>query len=224
MSGVRFVDELGFAYGWIAPEPRFMERTSHAVALHGRVWVIDPVADETALGRARELGDPAGVVQLLDRHGRDCRAVAEQLGVPHYELPEQPPAGAPFEVLTLLRRRWWHEVALWYPEQRTLVCADAVGTAQYYRAPGERLSVSPLLRLTPPRRLLAVEPDHVLVGHGEGIHQDAAAALREAVTLARRRTPSWAWAGLRAHGRFQGDWCRTPICEERDLATAARAA
>ena len=67
---------------------------------------------------------------------------------------------------------------------------------QYYRAPGERLGVSPLLRLTPPRRLLAVEPDHVLVGHGEGIHEDAAAALREAVTLARRRTPSWAWAGL----------------------------
>jgi hypothetical protein len=55
-----------------------------------------------------------------------------------------------------------------------------------------RFGVSPLLRLTPPRQLLAVEPDHVLVGHGEGIHEDAAAALREAITLARRRTPSWA--------------------------------
>ena len=150
---------------------------------------------------ARELGDPAGVVQLLDRHRRDCRAVAEQLGVPHYELPEQPPSGAPFEILPLLRQRWWQEVALWYPEQRTLVCADAVGTAQYYRAPGERLAVSPLLRMTPPRRLLAVQPDHVLVGHGEGIHEDAAAALREAVTLARRRTPSWAWAALRTRHR-----------------------
>ncbi len=202
VEGARLVDEIGFAFGWIAPEPRFMQRASHAVAADGRVWVIDPVADESALGRARELGDLAGVVQLLDRHRRDCRAVAEQLGVPHYELPEQPPAGAPFEVLPLLRRRWWHEVALWFPEERTLVCADAVGTAQYYRAPGERLGVSPLLRLTPPRRLLAVEPDHVLVGHGEGIHEDAAAALREAVTLARRRTPSWARAGLRAHGPF----------------------
>jgi hypothetical protein len=201
VGGVRFVDELGFAFGWIAPEPRFMQRASHAVASHGRVWLIDPVADENALRRARELGDPAGVVQLLDRHRRDCRAVAEQLGVPHYELPEQPPAGAPFEVLPLLRQRWWQEVALWHPEQRTLVCADAVGTAQYYRAPGERLGVSPLLRMTPPRRLLAVEPDHVLVGHGEGIHEDAAAALREAVTLARRRTPSWAWAALRTRHR-----------------------
>src|SRR5207244_1482518 len=82
-----------------------------------------------APARVRELGDPAGVVQLLDRHGRDCRAVAEQLGVPHFEVPDETPAGAPFEVLPLLRRRWWHEVALWFPQERTLVCADAVGTA-----------------------------------------------------------------------------------------------
>jgi hypothetical protein len=202
VGGVRFVDEIGFGFGWIAPEPRFMQRTSHVLASDGRVWVIDPVADESALVRARELGDPAGVLQLLDRHGRDCRTVAEQLGVAHYELPERSPPGAPFEVVPLLRRRWWHEVALWYPEERTLVCADAVGTAQYYRAPGERLAVSPLLRMTPPRRLLVLEPQHVLVGHGEGIHADATAALRDAVGLARRRAPSWAWAGLRAHARF----------------------
>jgi hypothetical protein len=203
VAGVRFVDEIGFAFGWIAPNPRLMQRTSHAVVSHGRVWVIDPVADESALVRARELGDPAGVLQLLDRHSRDCRTVAEQLGVAHYELSYQPPPDAAFEVVPLLRRRWWNEVALWYPEQRTLVCADALGTAQYYRAPGERLAVSPLLRMTPPRRLLTLEPEHVLVGHGEGIHADAAAALRDAVELARRRTPSWAWAGLRAHARLR---------------------
>jgi hypothetical protein len=56
--------------------------------------------------------------------------------------------------------------------------------------------------MTPPRGLVALEPGHVLVGHGEGIHEDAAAVLREAVTLARRRTSSWAWAGVRAHGPF----------------------
>jgi hypothetical protein len=202
VGGARFVDEIGFAFGWIAPQPCFTQRASHAIAAAGGVWVIDPVADQGALARVRELGRPAGVVQLLDRHRRDCGAVAEQLGVPHHEVPEQPPAEAPFGVLPLLRRRWWHEVALWFPGQGTLVCADAVGSAQYYRAPGERLGVSPLLRMTPPRRLLAVEPDHVLVGHGEGIHEDAAAALREAIALARRRTPSWAWAGLRGHGPF----------------------
>jgi hypothetical protein len=78
----------------------------------------------------------------------------------------------------------------------------ALGTAQYCRAPEERLAVSPLLRMTPPRRLLALAPEHVLVGHGEGIHVDAPAALRDAVRLARRRASSWAWAGLRAHARF----------------------
>ena len=65
-----------------------------------------------------------------------------------------------------------------FPQQEQM--RRKLGRAQYYRAPRERLGVSPQLRITPPRRLLAVEPDHVLVGHGEGIHEDAAAALREA--------------------------------------------
>jgi hypothetical protein len=86
VGGVRFVDEIGFAFGWIAPERGFMQRASHAVAAQGRVWVLDPLADLRALGRAPELCEPAGVVQLLDRHGRGCRAVAEQLGVPYYQL------------------------------------------------------------------------------------------------------------------------------------------
>jgi len=195
-----FVDELEFGFGWLAPEPAFMRRCSHALAAAGRVWVIDPVWDEEALERAAALGEPSGVLQLLDRHGRDCARVAERLGVPHHAVPSAAPARAPFEVVPLLRNRVWREVALWFPEHRTLVAADAVGTAQYYRAPQERLAVSPVLRLTPPRRLLRFEPEHVLVGHGEGIHEDATAALREAIRGARRRMPSWLWAGLRAHG------------------------
>lgn len=198
---MRFVDELEFACGWIAPEPRFMQRASHAVAAGGGVWVIDPVADDDALERVRALGEPAAVLQLLDRHGRDCARVAGELGVPLHVVPDVAPPGAPFEVLPVLRRRWWHEVALWFPERRTLVCADALGTAPYYRAPGERLAVSPLLRLTPPRALLAVEPAHVLVGHGEGVHDDAAAAVRAAVRGARRRTAAWLPSAVRAMRR-----------------------
>jgi hypothetical protein len=191
---VRFVE-------WI--EPGFMQRASHAVEAGGGVWVIDPVYDEEALDQVRALGEPAGVVQLLDRHERDCARVAELLGVPHHAVPDDAPAGAPFEVLPVLRRKRWHEVALWFPEHRTLVCADALGTARYYRAPGERIAVSPLLRLTPPRVLLRVEPEHVLVGHGAGVHEDSAAAVRAAVTKARSRTLPWLWAGLRAHGPFR---------------------
>lgn len=180
-----------------------MQRASHAVEAGGGVWVIDPVYDEEALDQVRALGEPAGVVQLLDRHERDCARVAELLGVPHHAVPDDAPAGAPFEVLPVLRRKRWHEVALWFPERRTLVCADALGTARYYRAPGERIAVSPLLRLTPPRVLLRVEPEHVLVGHGAGVHEDSAAAVRAAVTKARSRTLPWLWAGLRAHGPFR---------------------
>jgi hypothetical protein len=196
------VDELDFGFGWIAPEPAFMRRCSHALAVAGGVWVLDPVWDEEAMERIAALGEPAGVVQLLDRHGRHCARVAERLGVPLHVVPASPPPDAPFEVVPLLRNRFWREVALWFPDQRTLAVADAVGTAQYYRAPQERLAVSPVLRLTPPRGLLRFEPEHVLVGHGEGVHDDAAGALREAVTRSRSRLPAWFWAGLRAHGPF----------------------
>jgi hypothetical protein len=182
---------------WIAPEPEFMQRTSHALEAGGRVWVIDPVFDEAALERVRALGQVAGVVQLLDRHNRDCARIAELLGVPHHVVPDVAPADAPFEVLPVLHRKRWHEVALWFPEHRTLVCADALGTAPYYRAPAERIAVSPLLRLTPPRVLLRVEPEHVLVGHGEAVHEDAAAAVRTAVTKARSRTLPWLRAAFR---------------------------
>jgi hypothetical protein len=197
-----FLDEAGFAVSWISPEPAFMRRTSHAVVADGRVWVIDPVLEDGVLERVRALGEPAAVVQLLDRHGRDCAEVAGLLGVPHLEVPGVAPADAPFEVLPVLDRRRWREVALWFPEHRALVCAEAVGTAQYYRAPVERLAVHPLLRLTPPRALLRFEPDHLLVGHGPGIHEDAAAALRDAIRGSRRRIAPWLWSGIRAHGPF----------------------
>jgi hypothetical protein len=196
------VDELEFGFGWIAPEPAFMRRCSHALAAGGGVWLIDTVADAAALERAAGLGEPAGVVQLLDRHGRDCASVAAHFGVTHHVVPATAPPGAPFEVVPVFRNRFWSEVALWFPELRTLVAADAVGTAQYYRAPQERLAVSPLLRLTPPRRLLRHGPEHVLVGHGPGVHEDATEALREAVEHARARALPWLWSGLRAHGPF----------------------
>ena len=57
-----------------------------------------------------------------------------------------------------------------------------------------------MLRLTPPRRLLDFEPEHLLVGHGAGVHEDAPAALRYAIEGSRSRIGSWLWAGIRAHG------------------------
>ena len=61
------------------------------------VWLIDPVLEDGVLGRVQTLGEPAGVLQLVDRHGRDCARIAEELGVPHLEVPDVGPDGSPFE-------------------------------------------------------------------------------------------------------------------------------
>jgi hypothetical protein len=150
--------------------------------------VIDPVAWPEAEARIRSLGEPAGVIQLLDRHNRGCTEVAERLGVPHLRVPDEAP---PFEVVRLVENRRWRERALWWPEGRVLVVADALGTAGYFLARGERLAVHPILRFFPPRRLGRFAPESVLVGHGEGVHDGATEALHEALRTARRRLPRW---------------------------------
>ncbi|MCC6833022.1 MAG: hypothetical protein IT200_16940 [Thermoleophilia bacterium] len=193
------VDVTPWSVGWISPDPRFMRRASHAVLAGGGVWFTDPVLDEAALARAAALGPPAGVVQLLDRHPRDCAAVAARLGVPLHVVPGTPPPGAPFEVIPVVGTRVfrWREIALWFPERRALVTADALGSAPYFLARGERLGPHPVLRLlAPPRVLAGRDPEHVLVGHGAGLHgAGTGAEVDAAIAGARRRIPSWA-AGL----------------------------
>jgi hypothetical protein len=188
---VELVDEFDGGFGWIADE--FMERCSHAVVVDGEAWLIDPLEDEL-VARARR---PAGVIQLLDRHNRDCAQLASRLGVPHHVVPKE--RIGPFEFLPVRDKRRWQEVALWWPERRVLVCADALGTADYFRAGGERLGVHPLLRLRPPR--LDVEPDVILCGHGPGIFEDTAAALGEALSTSRRRIAGQVASAVRAWRR-----------------------
>ena len=152
------------------------------------MWLVDPSEGEGIEDRVRTLGEPAGVLQLLDRHNRACAAFARRLEVPLHRVPFE--AVGPFEVVPVLRRRRWQEVALWWPERRVLVCADALGTVPHYFAlGGERLGVHPLLRLTPPHALARFEPEHVLCGHGEGVHERATEALRDALANSRRRLP-----------------------------------
>jgi hypothetical protein len=185
---LRFCDEEESGFGWFDDDEP-MRRASHALAADG-VWLVDPIAWPEAEQRALALGEPRGVLQLLDRHNRDCAAVAERLGVPRYVVPTARIAGAPFEFLHVLGSRFWREVALWWPERRVLVCADALGTVAYFCAPGERVGVHPFLRLRPPRALRRVYPEHVLVGHGEGVHENASAALHHALRTSRRRLPA----------------------------------
>ena len=190
---IRFCDEFGGGFGWITDDK--VARTSHVLSADGGVWLVDPVAAPGVEERFTELGEPRGVIQLVDRHARDGAALAARLGVQHHVVPFGPVAGAPFELVPLVRLPVWREAALWYPDARVLVCGDALGTLPYFRARGEPLGVHPLLRLVPPRSLARLEPMRVLVGHGEGLHGSGAApALQEALATARRRAPALALA------------------------------
>ena len=200
MTAARFCDELDDAFGWITDER--IPRTGHALATREGVWLVDPVAAPGVEERVTGLGEPRGVIQLLDRHERDCAELAGRLHVPHFRVPLRGVAGSPFRFVPIVRSRFWLEVALWWPERRVLVCADSLGTLGYFVAPGERLGVHPLLRIRPPSQLRTLEPVHVLCGHGEGVHGDEAApALREALATARRRL-------LRAYAHAATDFAR----------------
>jgi hypothetical protein len=193
----RYVDEEAWGFGWWRPGDA-VARTSHALRAGGGVWVVDPIDAPGAEERVRALGEPHGVIQLLDRHARDCSAWAQRLGVPLHVVPFQPVG--PFELVPVARRRYWREAALWWPEERVLVTADALGSLPYFRAGDEPVGIHPLLRLRPPRALASLDPVHVLVGHGRGAHGDEVAdVVRDEIRHARRRLPrAWANAALSA--------------------------
>jgi hypothetical protein len=129
---------------WI--EQGAVARAAHALASEERVWLIDPFEDQQALEAAAALGRPAGVLQLLDRHNRDCEPIASRLGVPLLRLPERA-TDTPFEIVPVLSRCGWNEVALWWARERALIVAEAVGTAPAFTL-GRRVGVHPILRLT----------------------------------------------------------------------------
>jgi hypothetical protein len=191
MASWSLVDEWEHGFGWMQDER--MQRTSHTLEAGGRVWLIDPVDDPELEQRVRSLGEPAAVLQLLDRHNRGCETWARRLEVPHLRAWQDE---VPFTVLPVRDRRWWKEVALWDAPSRTLVVADVLGTAAYFCAPRERIGLHPLMRLFPPRVLNGVDPARILCGHGSGVHEGAAPALKKALSTGRRRLPAALGRGL----------------------------
>jgi sugar phosphate isomerase/epimerase len=171
---------------WV--EQGAMARAAHALLDDGRVWLIDPYEDAEALAVVAELGMPAGVLQLLDRHNRDCERLAQRLGVPLLRVPVNA-VGTPFQAVPVISNRAWREVALWWPERAALVVAEALGTAPAF-ALGQRVGVHPMLRVTPPRRQFSsFGPELLLVGHGQAIESGAEAAIAEALARSRRDLP-----------------------------------
>ena len=202
----REIDRWEGGVGWLAHPAESLQRASHALAVDGDVWVVDPVDFDGLDGFLADLGSVAGVVVAIDRHQRDAAAVATRHDVAvHLPRPLADVADdldAPTTVLdgtlddtgyrtiTVLDNRLWSEVALHDPERGTLLVPEAVGTAPHYVARGERLGVHPMLRPLPPRRALSgLDPKRILVGHGKGVHDAAAAELESALRWARQTAP-----------------------------------
>jgi hypothetical protein len=184
----RFCDERGArGFSWIAEERA--TRTSHALAANEKVWLIDALDWPEAVERACGLGEPAGVIQLLDRHNRDCAALASRLAVPHVLVPDELP-DSPFAFVRVKRSKRWRESALWWPAERTLVVAEALGTNRFFTGGKAPVGMHLLLRLTPPRMLAGFRPERLLVGHGESVSgPETERAIEDALRTSRRGLP-----------------------------------
>jgi len=166
-----------------------MARAAHAVRAGQDTWLIDPIDDPAALTAVSELGRPAGVIQLLDRRNRDCAEIAQRLGVPHHKVPTALPPESGFQAVSVVARPWWKEVALWWPDEQTLIVAEAVGTIPLF-ALGRPAGLHPMLRMTPPRAALGgFAPQRLLVGHGPALESGGAEALAGALSAARADVP-----------------------------------
>jgi len=194
---------VSFEHGitWVIDDP--MQRASHALVSDGKVWLIDPVDDPSALLEVEKLGEIVGVIQLLDRHPRDCKALASRYKVPFDRLPDSLP-GTPFQIRQVLNIPGWREAALWWPATGTLVVPETVGSNGYFDLAEHGLGIHPLLRVAPPKIGLDLPVRHLLVGHGEPVHEVPGEHLIDAYHRSRRDILRAPWAAIRelsGHGK-----------------------
>lgn len=219
-SAFREIDRFDTGGGWIAHPDETMQRASHVLVANAGddegsenraadVWVIDPVDADGLDDYLAEFGDVRGVVVLMARHSRDADAIAQRHDVPifvpafvdrEYDAPTERLSGTlpgtDFEVVTVVDWPGVREVGLYDGE--TLVTGDVLGTADYFLAGGERIGVNPIFRLKPPSVLREFSPERILVGHGEGVMDDGASVLEDALDGARWRAPRAWFQGLKS--------------------------
>lgn len=208
------IDRFDGGAGWIAFPDEAMQRASHALVEDGDIWVVDPVDAPGIDDLLADLGTVAGVVVLLERHTRDAGAVARRhdvsVHVPHPLHGAADDVDAPVELFRhdlgdtsyaaheVIDRVRWREAALYSDERGVLVVPEALGTAPFFTVSEERVGVHPMVRFRPPQGLGRLAPEHLLFGHGAGIHEGAATALGDALDGARRRLPALYWQNLTA--------------------------
>jgi hypothetical protein len=171
--------------------------TSTCVASGGVVTVIDPLDPGEDAGEvwARLDARPPGVAAILKPdHVRDVDLFVRRYGVRGYgpylfwrgNIPEaelegiEPGSELPGGLVALHDGRGRSETPLWLPKQRALVFADALtergGVLLVWGTPWHEERVLPALRA-----MLELPFEHVIVSHGEPVHDRA--AFERALTL-----------------------------------------
>lgn len=170
--------------GW---EPQV---TSTVIQTGSEVALVDPLAPpegETEIWERLDSSPPTLVVILKPDHVRDVDVFARRYGarafgpslfwrndIPETELePIEPGSELPGGLVALYDGRGRNETPLWAPERRALVFADALterdGTLRVWGTPWHEERVLPALRA-----LLELPFEHVVVSHGEPVHDRAA--------------------------------------------------
>ena len=164
--------------------------TSTCVASGGEVALIDPLAppdDATEVWERLDAAPPTTVVVLKPDHVRDVDLFVRRYGarafgpywfwrdnIPDTELEGiQPGDELPGGLVALFDGRGRIETPLWLPEQPALVFADGMtapgGELLVWGTPWHEERVLPALRA-----LLELPFEHVVVSHGEPVHDRAA--------------------------------------------------
>jgi hypothetical protein len=164
--------------------------TSTCVESAGEVAVLDPLApsdDAEEIWARLDAHPPTLAVVLKPDHVRDVdlfvrRYCARAFGpalfwrddIPETELePIEPGSELPGGLVALYDGRGRNETPLWLPEQRALVFADALaapeGELRVWTTPWHEERALPALRA-----LLELPFDHVIVSHGEPVHDRGA--------------------------------------------------
>lgn len=169
--------------GWERPV------TSTYVETGGEVAVLDPLAPpaDSEVWERLDAKPPTLVVILKPDHVRDVDVFVRRYGaraygpelfwrenIPETELePVYPDTELPGGMRALYDGRGRNETPVYLPEQRALVFADALterdGELRVWGTPWHEQRALPALR-----DLLALPFEHVIVSHGEPVHDRAA--------------------------------------------------
>lgn len=197
----RFLPGAPEGFGWIAHPEESGQRTSHAIRTPDGVWLIDPLDAIGVEDRIAEVGEVAGVVVTSNYHARDADGFARRHGVTVTLPPWLDRAAGRIDARVRRDDRLgesgfrfrrvapvpgWVEAAL--VGTKTLYVSEQL--ARRTAVGPETVGLVPPFRLRPPRvALLDTNPDHLLTGHGPGVHENATAALRTALDRPWRRLP-----------------------------------